>query len=104
MTGYGLNLSSICVICTDTHCRSCPVDTLICTECLDGYGKMSGDCVPCNSACQTCLFTDATSCTSCNPIGFFSIVSYPFCTACLSYCGICTTPTSCRECVLGYYL
>lgn len=113
------------------RCLTCQDGTQNCTSCNEEYymDSASGSCLPCVKGCSAC--SSSTDCELCNE-GFYltdngtcevCVVGGAICTVsitsscqptyfmlsgicarCLANCSICTGPTTCNECIEGYYL
>lgn len=113
------------------RCLSCQDASENCVSCNQEFylDVMSGTCLSCMKGCRTC--SNSTDCLLCND-GFFinangtcevcavgaatctiSITSHcqstyymlaGICARCLTNCSSCTGPTTCDECLQGFYL
>ena len=100
--GYYLSTNT-CPACI-TNCLSCSSGSS-CTTCTSGYTYTAAnnscwlDCSPI-SHCFTCSYTTSLACIACASTYYLS--SPTVCTACISNCLSCSSPSNCITCSTGY--
>ena len=99
---YGMDTNTTCNTCQIPGCLHCEANYLACVGCAANHGwNVTGNsCDPCDATCLTCSPSDNSACLTC-PDNLF--LSGTICSACLSYCKICTNTTICITCRDNYY-
>ena len=99
---YYINPDGTVSKCPDL-CTSCKLDngSIVCLTCINKYGIDNGNCVSCTDPnCAKC--SPGNTCVTCGG-GWFLTAQFT-CIKCVSPCNACTDPTTCLNCITGFYL